>query len=105
MSQQRVKHDPGLQAIAEEAVRADERSKQTTVSLKLADMRQSIEEAREERKILNTLYRNYPTGLYDDEQSETDGKSMKNDALNWKERIKQDPYVGEAKKIIVDMGR
>ena len=74
MSLQRVEHDPGLQAIAEEAIKADERSKQTAVSLKLTDMRQKIEEAREERKKLNAQFRNYQTGLYDDEQSETDGK-------------------------------
>ena len=102
-SLQRVKHDPGLQAIAEEAVKADGRSKQTTVSLKLADMRQSIEETHEEQKIFNTLFRNNQTGLYDEEQSEIDGMSAKNDVPNWKERIKQDPYVGEAKKIIVDI--
>jgi carboxyl-terminal processing protease len=102
-SLQRVKNDPGLQAIAEEAVKADGRSKQTTVSLKLADMRQSIEEAHEEQKIFNTLFRNNQTGLYDNEQSELDGISAKDDVPNWKERIKQDPYVGEAKKIIVDI--
>jgi carboxyl-terminal processing protease len=49
-SLQRGEHDPGLQLIAEEAAKADERSKQTTISLRLADMRQKIEEVREGRK-------------------------------------------------------
>ncbi len=102
----RVKHDRGLQTIAEEAVKADEESRQTIVSLNLADMRQKIEEAREERKKLSGQFRSYQTGLYDDEQSETDGKGMRKDNIsNWKEQIKQDPYVGEAKNIIVDMER
>ena len=36
----------------------------------------------------------------------TDGKDMKkDDVLSWKEELKQDPYVGEAINIIVDMKR
>ena len=81
----------------------DKRSKQTTVSLKLADMRQQVEVAREERKKLSTLFPGYKTSLYDDEQS--DGKEVKKDVPNWKELIKQDPYLSEAKNIIVDMGK
>ncbi len=105
-SLQRVAHDPGLQAIAEEAVKADERSKDTAVSLRLRDMRQKIEEARAERKKLDAQFGNYTTGLYNDEESETGGIDTKKGKVpNWKEQIKQDPYVGEAKNIIVDMQR
>lgn len=104
-SLQRVNHDPGLQVIANEAVMVDTRSKQTTVSLKLADMRQQVEIVREERKKLNALFPGYQTGLYNDEQSESDGKEVTKDVPNWKEQIKQDPYVGEATNIIVDMGK
>jgi carboxyl-terminal processing protease len=43
-SLQMSEHDPGLQTIAEEAKKADERSKHTAVSLKLADMHQKMEE-------------------------------------------------------------
>ena len=64
-----------------------------------------IEVAREERKKLSTLFPGYQTGQYDDEQSESDGKEVKKDVPNWKEQIQQDPYVGEAKNIIVDMNR
>ena len=105
-SLQRVEHDPGLQAIAEEAVKAEERSKDTAVSLRLADMRRKIEEARAERKKLSALMPNYKTGLGDDDQSEIEGNNTKkNNVPDWKEQIKQDPYVGEAKSIIVDMER
>jgi len=102
-SLQRVQHDPGLQVIAEEAAKANERSKQTAVSLKLTDMRLKIEETREERKKLSAQFQNYQAGLDDDEQVETDGTGMKKDVPNWKEQLKLDPYVGEAKNIIIDM--
>ena len=107
MSLQRGEHDPGLQLIAEEAVKADERSKQTSISLKLTDMRQRIEEAREERKKFSAQFRNHQTKLYDDQLEITDEKkdTPKDDILRWKEELNQDPYVGEAKNIIVDMNR
>ncbi len=105
-SLQRGEHDPGMQAIAEEAAKADERSKQTAISLKLTDMRQKIEEAREERKKLSFQFQNHQTRLYDDQLDTADGKdATKDDVLSWKEELKQDPYVGEAKNIIVDMIR
>ena len=102
-SLQRIEHDPGLQTIAEEARKADERSKQTAVSLELEDMRQRMEEAREERKKLNTQFQNNQPGLYDDEQSETTTDMKKDDIPSWEEELKQDPYIGEAKNIIIDI--
>ncbi len=103
---QRVKHDPGLQAIAEEALITKERTKDTAVSLRLADMRQRFEETRMERKKLSALLPNYKTGLGDDDQAEAEGKDTKKSSIpDWKEQIKRDPYVGEAKHIIVDMAR
>lgn len=106
MSLQRGEHDPGLQLIAEEAVKADERSKQTAISLKLTDMRQRMDEAREERKKISAQFRNHQTMLYDDQLQTTDEKdTKKDDVLSWQEELVQDPYVGEAKNIIVDMNR
>lgn len=106
-SLQRVEHDPGLQTIAKEAKMADERSKHTAISLKMEDMRQMMEETREQRKQLSVQLRNDQTGLYDNEQLETtDGKDVKKDAVpSLKEELKLDPYVGEARNIIVDMER
>ena len=103
-SEQRRGHEEGLTVIAEEAKKAEERSKQTTVSLKLADMRQKMDEARQERKKISAQFRKYQPGLYDDEQTDSDGKSVKKDeAHDWKEDIKKDPYIGEAEHIIIDM--
>ncbi len=104
-SLQRVKHDTGLQAIVEEAVKADERSRRTAVSLKLTTMRQKIDEDFEERNKISPQFRNYQKGLYDNKQSEAEEKSLKKDTPNWGEQVKLDPYVGEAKNIIVDMVR
>ncbi len=105
-SLQRAEHEEGLKIIASEAKKADERSKQTAVSLKLSDMRQKMEEARQERKKVGAQYRKYQGVMDEDEPSETDGKgTKKDDAPNWKEEIKQDPYIGEAKNIIIDMGK
>jgi carboxyl-terminal processing protease len=103
-SRQRGEHDTGLQLIAEEAVKADERSKQTAISLKLTDMRQMIEEAREERNKISAQFRNHQTKLYDDQLETTDEKDTpQDDILRWKEELAQDPYVGEAMNIIGDM--
>ena len=105
-SLQRGEHDSGLHAIALEAAKADERSKQTAISLKLTDMRQKMKEAREERKKFSAEFRNRQTGLYDDQLETSDEKdTVKNDALNWQEGLKRDPYVGEASNILVDMNR
>ncbi len=107
MSQRRVDLDPGWQTIAKVGKMANERSRQTAVSLKLANVRQRMEEDREERKSLRGQFQTSQAGFYDDEQLPTvDGTDMeKNDSLRWKEEIKQDPYVREAKNIIVDMKR
>jgi carboxyl-terminal processing protease len=104
-SLQRVKHDPGLRAITDEAAKADKRSKQTVVSLKLADMRRNFDETREERKIFNSQFINHKIGQHNDDQSEIDREGINNEGSNWKELIKKDPYIGEAKNIIADMER
>jgi carboxyl-terminal processing protease len=107
MSLRRVELDPGLQTIGKEAKMAGERSKQTTVSLKLEDV-QRKEEVSEERKALIAQFLNNQTGLYDDEQLEIteEGTDVKNnDVLSWKEELEKDPYVREAGNIIVDMKR
>jgi carboxyl-terminal processing protease len=102
-SMERVEHNEGLQIIAEEAKKADERSKQTTISLKLADMRKKMEEVRLEREKVGAQYRKYQ-GLGDEEQSEIDGKDTKKDEPpDWKEEVVKDPYVSEAKNIIIDL--
>ncbi len=102
-SRERVEHDKGLQIIAEEAKKATERSKQTVVSLKLSEMRQKMDENRREREKIGAQLRRYQEGLGDGDRSDLDEKAGK--APNWQEEVKQDPYIGEAKHIIVDMER
>nr|WP_240744195.1 carboxy terminal-processing peptidase [Desulfopila sp. IMCC35006] len=99
MSQQRVKLEPEWQTIAKVAKMADKRGRQTAVSLKLADMRQRMAEARAERKSLRGQSRSPQTGPYDDEAlSASDGPDMEKDAvLTWREELDQDLYVQEAK--------
>jgi len=101
----RIEHDPELQSIAQEAKLADERSKQTAVSLQLAEMHQRMKETREEQKKLSAQFRDSQAGPYDDEQLDTteSNTTKKVDASSWKEQLKQDPYVGEANNIIVDL--
>jgi carboxyl-terminal processing protease len=99
MSLRRVELDPDFQTIAKEAKIADERRKQTAISLKLADMRQRIEESREEQKTISTQFINDQTESYDEQLEPTEKK----DVPTWKEKLKKDPYVKEAGNIIVDM--
>ena len=82
---ERVEHDEGLQVIAQEAKKSDERSKQTAISLKLADMRQKAEESREERKKIGAQYRKYKKAMDAEEQAESGKKPpKKNEILEWR---------------------
>ncbi len=100
-SKERVQHEEGLQIIAEEAKKATERSKQTEISLKLADMRKKMDEDRKERDKIGSQFRKYQERMGDGERSDLEGK--KDEVPDWKEEIKTDPYISEAKNIIVDM--
>lgn len=105
-SLQRVEHNPRFQAITDEEVKSEERSKDTVVSLRLTDMRKKFEEARMEQKKLSAQLGNYKTGLFNVDQLETKGKNIKKYTIpKWKKQIKKDPYVREAEHIIVDMER
>lgn len=100
-SKERVQHEEGLQIIAEEAKKATERSKQTEISLKLAEMRKKMDEDRKERDKIGSQFRKYQERMGDGERSGLEGK--KGEVPDWKEEVKTDPYISEAKNIIVDM--
>jgi carboxyl-terminal processing protease len=103
-SEERVAHEEGMKLIAEEAQWATERSKHTIISLKLSDMAKRIEEDRKEREKFGTKFRKYQERMMGVERSDLGEKEGKKDeAPNWREEIKQDPYINEAKNIIVDM--
>ncbi|MCX5869305.1 MAG: carboxy terminal-processing peptidase [Deltaproteobacteria bacterium] len=113
-SKKRVESDPGLQAIAEEAKKAEERSKDTVVSLQLTDLKKKREEADLARKKIGSYYRKYRVEQ-DGEMGEEPEKGAKkgedakkgakkgDDRLKWLEEVKDDPYVGEAKRVLMDM--
>ena len=103
-SKRRVASDPGFQAIADEAKMAEERSKDTVVSLKLGDMKKKREEADQARKKVGSYYRKYRVEQ-DGEMGEETEKNVKkgDERLKWLEEVKDDPYIGEAKRVLVDM--
>jgi len=103
-SQVRVKSDPGFLAIDDEAKKAEERSKDTVVSLQLSEMKKKREEADLTRKTIGAHYRKYrvekESGM--DEEAEN-GASKVDDRLKWLEEVKDDPYIREASWVLADM--
>jgi carboxyl-terminal processing protease len=103
-SSKRVSQDEGLQVIADEAVKATERSKKTTMSLKLADMKDKRAEAKVARDKIGAHYLKYRA-----EQGTNGGAHPgvgvddDKDADKWKEEIKEDPYINESLRILSDM--
>jgi len=103
-SKRRVESDPGLQAIADEAKKAEERSKDTVVSLQLSDMKKKREEADLARKKIGSYYRKYRVEQDGEMGEEAEKNTKKGDErLKWQEEVKDDPYIGEATRVLVDM--
>ena len=103
-SAKRVQQDEGLQVIADEAAKASERAKKTTMSLKLSDMKEKRQEAKVARDKIGAHYLKYR-----EEQGAGHGKEpgagpdKEKDANKWKEEIKEDPYINESLQILGDM--
>ena len=103
-SQRRVESEPGLQAIADEAKKAEERSKESTVSLQLSDMKKKREEAGQARKNIGAHYRKYRADQMEEMDEEAKkGAKKGDDRQKWLEEVKDDPYIGEATRVLVDM--
>ncbi|MDO8946450.1 MAG: carboxy terminal-processing peptidase [Desulfocapsaceae bacterium] len=105
-SKQRVASDTGLLAIADEAKKAEERSKDTVVSQQLSDMKKRREEAESARKKIGSHYRKYRVeqeGAMDEETE--NGAKKGDDRLKWLEEVKDDPYIGEAMRVLGDMNQ
>ncbi|MDD3814484.1 MAG: carboxy terminal-processing peptidase [Desulfocapsaceae bacterium] len=105
-SEHRVKSDSGLQAIADEAKKAEERSKDTVVSLQLSDMKKRREEAEAARKKIGSHYRKYRVeqeGAMDEETE--NGAKQGDDRLKWLEEVKDDPYIAESMRVLEDMNK
>lgn len=105
-SGKRVSTDPGLQVIAGEASKAEERSKDSVISLELADMKKRREEADLARKKIGEHYSKYQVDRDGDPDEEAEKGNLKGDERQkWLEEIKDDPYVGEAMRVLRDMAR
>ncbi|MBU1233381.1 MAG: carboxy terminal-processing peptidase [Proteobacteria bacterium] len=103
-SSQRVAKDEGLQVIADEAEKALQRSKQTTMSLKLSDMTAQLEEAKVARDKIGAHYRKFREEQGADRGEEpSPGLEEEQDKDKWKEDIKEDPYINESIHILGDM--
>lgn len=102
-SKARVKNDDGLQAIADEAQKAIERSRETTISLKMSDMQAKRKEAQVAREKIGAHYLKYRE---EQEVERGDAPSEKPDENKdkWKAEVKEDPYIHEALLILKDMG-
>ncbi len=103
-SRKRVAKDEGLQVIADEAAKATARAEQTTISLKLSDMKAKRKEAETAREKIGAHYLKYR-----EEQSVENGddpetsSSEKQDKDKWKKEIQEDPYINESLHILDDM--
>ena len=103
-SVKRVQQDEGLQVIADEAAKASERARKTTISLKLSDMKANREEAEVAREKIGAHYLKYR-----EEQGVERGNAPgagpeeEKDKDKWKEEIKEDPYINESLHILDDM--
>ncbi|MBU0943079.1 MAG: carboxy terminal-processing peptidase [Proteobacteria bacterium] len=103
-SKQRVAKDEGLQVIADEAEKASQRAKQTTMSLKLSEMVAQREEAKVARDKIGAHYRKFREEQGEDRGEEpVAGPEEEPDKEKWKEDIKEDPYITESMRILADM--
>jgi len=114
-SKQRIESDSGLQVIAEEARKAEERSKESIISLQLTDMQKRRTEADLARKKIGAHYRKYRVEKEGEMGEETKKEAHKgnkgskdnkeDERVKWLEEVKDDPYIGEAGRVLVDMSR
>ncbi len=103
-SADRVKLDDGLQVIADEAKKATERSKKTTMSLQLSDMKAKRKEAQVARDKIGAHYLKYREEQgADGEEGHKARPDEEKDKDKWKEEVKEDPYINESLFILSDM--
>ena len=103
-SSKRVAQDDGLQVIADEALKAKERSKKTAMSVKLSDMKGKREEAKVARDKIGAHYLKYreEKDMHGGEGAGP-GPDKEKDVDKWKEEIREDPYINESLRILSDM--
>ncbi len=102
-SQARVKSDEGFKTIVEESDKADERSKDTVVSLDIDVIRAKLEEAKNARKKIGEYYKKYREDQSDLDDFEVDNATPEEKKEAWTEEVREDPYVREASRVLTDI--
>ncbi len=99
----RVRDDAGFKTIVEESAKAEERAKETLVSVNLDDIRAKLEEARQARKKIGAFYKKYRDEEEADDEFETDTATPEEKKKEWFDEVREDPYVREASRVIHDI--
>ncbi|WP_136806632.1 carboxy terminal-processing peptidase [Desulfosediminicola flagellatus] len=99
----RIGDDQGFKTIVEESAKAEERAKDTLVSVDIDDIRAKLEEARKAREKIGVFYKKYRDEEGADDDFETDTATPEEKKKEWLEEILDDPYVGEASRVILDI--
>lgn len=102
-SLKRAAKDEGLKIIKEEAVKAEEKSKDTVVAVDLLEMRKKRLESKKMREKVGAHYRKYreeQDDAQDDEKEKGEPEDLKK---KWLEEVNEDPYIQEAANIVGDL--
>ncbi len=99
----RVGKDKGFQIIMEESVKAKQRSDETSLSINIDDMREKREEARLVREKVGTIYRKYREETGEEENKKEKDETESERKKSWLKEVNEDPYIGEAVRIIEDI--
>ncbi len=103
-SLERIKKSKGLQIIAEEQIKAAEKSKNSTVVIELSEMRNKRVEAERMREKVGehyTRFKNLNDGSDDGDASAVDYE--KEARTKWLKEVNDDPYIDEAVNVIGDL--
>ena len=100
LSAKRIPQEKGLMAIKEEVERAEQRSKDTQVSLNIANIRKERENARLTREKLGAHYRKFRNAENSDEEAPEPAPEGKDE---WLKDVQEDPYILEAGNILLDL--
>ncbi|MEE4243423.1 MAG: carboxy terminal-processing peptidase [Desulfopila sp.] len=103
-SSARISRDEGLKIIADEALKSKDRLKNTSISLKLDEMKRERDEANRTREIVGSHYKKYQEGQRSEFDTPVVDDITKEESTDgWVEELQEDPYVGEAARIVGDI--
>ena len=97
-SEKRVARDKAFIAIKEEAKSAEQRSQHTLITLTVDDMRAQKEAAQHSKKKMSEYFRQFR----DAEDGEEESPPQENHD-EWMKNVREEPYIREAKHILLDL--